>query len=352
MGRGMDDIHVPDRDARWDKYVQKYEFGDAAYHPVRFYGDVVVDFAHSVKTAKGTYREYCHGFDVDKGEFYPDKKDRCLCCKLEIAGGYRYLMNLIDIEAEENMPAKPKADWTPIRYLDMPVSLFRRLLDLKTINGSYNISNPDKGAIVMIKYDQTMDAANRYSCSLDTKMVPLSEAQRAYTVKQRYPDGSTQIVKGVNNIPAQYEYIRCINSRDDMEKSLRRHGYLESQEHAFDAPQSEDDSMTRKQKIAKLDAEASVETVDLEADLSQVFAPDEEPAPKSKSQVKETPKAATTELAPCDECPTSFGKIANSLECFTKCPVMEQCREASNYQANAATSKKPETVDVEDDDMV
>jgi hypothetical protein len=360
MGRGMDDVTVPDRDARWDKYVQRFEFGDEEFHPVRLFGDVVIDFVHNVKTKNGKiYREYCHGFDVDAGEFYENKKERCPCCKLDIKGSYRYLMNLIDLEAEENMPAKPKANWTPIRYIDISTSLFRRLKELKSVNKGYAISHPEKGAVVMIKYDPNADAANQYAGSMDTKNVPITEAQQKYTVTQKYPDGASQIVKGLEGLPAQYEYIRCINSRDDMVKSLRRHGYLGeadngTAEHSFD---KEEESMTRKQKVAKIDAETPVETVDL--DLSTVFAPDEEPTPKTTSKattpvaeekpaVKEAPKE-NVKLEPCEECPTAFGQIANSLECFTKCAVMDQCREASSFAT--PPNKKTEAI-VDDDDMV
>lgn len=361
MGKGMDEVVVQDRDARWDKYVQKFEFKDNSFHQVRLFGDVTVDYTHSMKTSTGKhYREYCHGWDVDKGEFYSDAKDRCPCCNLEIKGGYRYHMNLIDLEAEENKPAKPKANWSPIRYIDLPSSLFKRLKELKAVNYGVVISDASQGANVQIKYDANADAANQYSGSMDTKNVPLTDAQKSYTVIQKYPDGSSKVVKGENGLPAQFEYVKCMNSRDDMTKSLRRNGYLptsdgeegSSAEHSFDRGT---DPMTRQQKVAQLDAEAPIETMTLELDT--VFAGDEEPAPKAGAAPVAAPKEAPKEeapsvvLEPCAECPTGFGKFANALECFTKCAVMDKCREASSF-AGVDSTKKSEVVDDDDDDSV
>jgi len=369
-GRGMDDIIVPDRDARWDKYVQRFEFGDTQFHQIRLFGDVTIDFAHTVKTAKGkVYREYCHGWDVDNQKFFSDKEKRCYCCSLEIRGGYRYHMNLIDIEAEENRPAKPKASWTPIRYIDLSSSLFKRLKEYKAVNKGFAISDTERGAIVQIKYDPSCEAASQYAASMDTKNVPITKEQLEYTVIQKYPDGSSKLVHSEDGVPAQYEYIRCINSRDDMYKGLQRNGYYEgdaaspaSAAHSFDSTENND--MTRQERVAKVDAEAPVETMDLE--MSTMFGKDEDPAPKAEPTKAEpspkaepapkaetpkaepTPKAAVKKL-PSDECPTKFGKYANTLECFTSCPVLNDCRDASGV----SKPKEAEVVENDaDDDMV
>lgn len=357
MGRSMDDIPSVDKDQRWENYVAKWEWDETgSYQLARIYGDVWMDYVHTVETKTGKrYPEYCHGWDVDKCEFYPDRKDRCPCCALEIKGAHRYFMNAIDIEAEENKPQKAKADWSPIRFLSMSQTLFKRLKELTSVNKNVNVANRDAGAIVQIKYNKNAEAANMYSATMDTKCVPITAEQAGYIVTQKYPDGRSDIIRGKEGLPAQFEYIRCMNSRDDMIKSLRRNNFYGESEASASAAHSFDDNrtMTREETVAKLDAETSIETMDLAEDIAKnIFAGnpvDEAPAPKKVAR-EESPKVKE----PYDECPTEYGKFASTLDCFTKCAVHEECRKASEKKTTAtsesAPAKKTVAPVIDDDD--
>lgn len=345
--RGMDDVPTYNRDHRWDDFVTKWEWDEAGhYQSARFFGDVIVDFVHTVETPSNKrYPEFCHGWDIDTGDFFKDREDRCPCCALNIRGNYRYFMNTIDIEAEESKPASPKPGWTPIRYVSMPTTLFTRLKDLKIVNKGYAISDGPHGAIVQIKYDPKMDAANQYMATMDTKDVAITEDQKSYTVTQRYPDGSSKVVRGSNGLPAQFEYVRCVNSRDDMVKSLRRHGYYGENEDTAAAAHTFDRHTSREETVARIDAETPVEAID---DLSTVFGnqPNTEESP---SEPTPTAAAPIKKKEPYVECPTQFGNFANTLDCYTKCGVSEECRTASDV----SSLKKGTTASDDDvDDMV
>jgi hypothetical protein len=340
-GRSMDETPVFGQNQRWDNYVTRWEWNEKGeYQLARLFGNVVMDFVHYVATKNGKfYPEFCHGWDVDNCVFYPDREARCPCCALQIKGQYRYFMNSIDIEAEENKPSKPKADWSPIRFIDLSVTLFQRVKELKTVNKGYNVADGAHGAIIQIKYNSNLDPGSQYAATMDTKDVGITDEQKEYIVTQKYPDGSSKIIRGANGLPAQFDYIRCINSRDEMIKSLKRHNYYGEQNssagHSFDLNQDE--------MVAKIDAESPIETMDLSNIFPSTPMVDEDPAPK---------KVLKKEVY--DECPTEFGKFASTLDCFTNCGLRDECREATNSKTDK-TSVKPTTVKkevapVEEDD--
>lgn len=345
MGRGMDDVPSGDKDQRWDSYVTKWEWNETgSYQLARLFGDVWMDYVHNVETKNGKrYPEYCHGWDVDNCEFYEDRKDRCPCCALGIKGSHRYFMNAIDIEAAEAKPQKAKATWSPIRLISMSYTLFKRLKELKPVNNDFNVADRDHGAIVQIKYDAKAEPASMYSATMDTKNVPIVEEQKEYIVVQAYPDRSSKIVKGENGLPAQFEYIRCLNSRDQMIQGLRRNNYYSEngQSHVYES--------TREETIARVDAETPIETVSIESELSAIFPPEhmeKKPEPMEKKVKKE----------PYSECPTEFGKFASIMDCYINCDLVEECRQLTEKNSVAATPKKvappPPTTTDEDDDAI
>ena len=353
--RSMDETPTFGQRLKWTDYVTKWEWDEkGGFRLARLFGDVWMDYIHTVETKNGKfYPEFCHGWDVDNCAFYPDKEDRCPCCSLQMKGGYRYYMNIIDIESEENKPSRPKPDWSPIRFIDMSTTLFTRVKELKTVNKGVSVADGPHGAIIQMKYNGQLDPGSQYSATMDTKDVPITDEQKEYIVTQKYPDGSSKIVRGVNGMPAQFEYIRCISSRDEMIKSLRRNGYYDSNDseestggHSFD----DNKQISREENIAQIDAETPIETINLD----NIFpggdpimpAVDEEPAPK---------KAPAKSKEPYDECPTEFGKFANHMDCFTKCGVNEACKKETSSKATVAkaeTKKKVVVVPDEDDDTV
>jgi|GEM_PF-4388515 len=358
MGRSMDDVPNLSRDQKWENYVQKWEWDETGnYQLARFFGDVVVEYIHTVEFKKAgaskRYPEYCHGWDVDNCKFYDDREDRCPCCKLNVKGAHRYFMNAIDIEAAEAKPANPKAGWTPIRMVSMSHTLFQRLRELKPVNKNVLITDRDAGAVVQIKYNKNAEPANMYSATMDTKSLPISDEQKEYTVVQKYPDGSAKMVRGKNGLPAQFEYIRCVNSRETMVASLKRNGLYGDvpSNHAFDNAQSSRSSYnsSREETVAKLDAEAAVETVSL---LDGIFDGSDDVAPSSAKTVSSAPSKIKE---PYVECPTAFGKFASTIDCFTKCGVTEECRKETAQATKVVADTQKNTVskfEDEDDDIV
>jgi hypothetical protein len=347
MGRGMDDVPSTGKNPRWEEFVSKWEWDkNGGYKLARLFGDVVVDVSHNVETKTGkSYPEICHGWDIETCKFFEDKNDRCPCCALGFKTTTRYFMNAIDIELEEARPANAKANWTPIRLLSMPSTLFNRLKDLKPVNKGFAVSDKVHGAIVQIKFNKDAEAANMYSATMDTKSVPITEEQANYIVTQKYPDGTTKVVRGVDGLPAQFEYVRCMNSRDEMIKSLRRNNHYGETEaasaHSFDKSRP----MSREETVAKIDAEASIETVD----MSKIFAGDDTPPPPKPA--KTAAPAEPKKKEPYDECPSSFGEFASTIDCFTKCDVSDECKLATDKKASVATPvKKTPAVVVEEDD--
>ena len=350
-GRIMDDVPNTGKELRWENFVERWDWGKGGYQLARFFGTVCMDYVHNVETKNGKrYPEYCHGWDVDNWTFFADRKDRCPCCALDIKGGYRYFMNAINIEAEEAKPSNAKPGWSPVRMLSIPPTFFKRLQELKPVNKGFAVSDRDNGAIVQIKYNKDAEAANMYSVTMDTKCFPITKEQSEYIVVQKYPDNSTKTIKGVNGLPAQFEYIRCLNSRDEMIKSLRRNNYYGESEaaaasaHSFD---SNNRSLSREETVAKLDAEAPIETFDL--DMANAFACDPAPAPSAKAK---TAPAEPSKKEPYDECPAEFGKFLGTIDCFTKCDVSKECKLESDKKAAvpSVASKKKVAAPVEEDD--
>ena len=349
-GRSMDEVPNTGKELRWENFVDKWDWGKGGYQLVRLFGDVWMDYTHSVETKTGKrYVEYCHGWDVDNWKFFDDKKDRCPCCALDLKGSYSYFMNAIDIEAADAKPSNAKPDWSPIRMLRVPPTLFKRLQELKPVNKGFSVSDRDNGALLQIKYNKDAEAANMYSVTMDTRNVPISKDQAEYIVVQKYPDNSSKTLTGSKGLPAQFEYIRCVNSRDEMIKSLRRNNYYGESEaaassaHSFD---SDSRALSREETVAKLDAEAPIETFDI--DMSKVFAGDPVAPTPAKAPV------ASGKKEPYDECPSAFGKFFGTIDCFTKCDVSNECKLASdkNAAAPAAAPKKvaPAAVAEDDDD--
>jgi len=359
--RSMDETPTYGQRQRWDNYVVRWEWDEkGGFRLARLFGDVWTDYVHTVETKNGKfYPEFCHGWNVDTCEFYPDKEERCPCCALKLKGGYRYYMNAIDLEVEENKPSRPKADWSPIRFMDMSPTLFTRVKELKSVNKGVSIADTEHGAIIQMKYNSQLDPGSQYSATMDTKDVAITAEQKEYIVVQKYPDGSSKVIRGENGLLAQFEYVRCINSRDDMVKSLRRNNYYGESEAAESAAHNFDNkTLTREESIARADAEAPIETIDI--DLSNVFPgtpsmpiEDEQPSPSPKA----AKKAVEKKNEPYEECPTEYGHFTNHMDCFTKCGVYEDCKKETNQKAAAkkAESPKPKKVEIvtdDDDDTV
>lgn len=353
-GRSLDDTPVRGNKSKWSDYSERFEFKDDEWHLVRFFGPVFVDHRHTVETKSGKYYpEFCLGWDADACDFYPDREARCPICailakdpsiKSRIKSGDRYYMNLIDLEIEENKPQNPKASWTPIRMIELPITAFQKLRELKVPNKGVSVENVKGGAVLQIKYNPKTDPAKQYNVTMDTKNVPITKEQAAYVIIQKYPDQEPKTVKGENGLPPYFDYIRIVNQRSEIESSLRRNGYYEGS-----VAEIISDGYEREAKVARVAAEAPVESVSFD---------DDEPAAKpEKVAVVEKPKTQKSNT-PYEDCPTSFGEFASTSECYTKCGVVAQCRAASEAEVE---DEKPVTkpakkvqanVQTDDDDSV
>ena len=324
MPRDLDSTPTFTKDARWTDFVNVWEW-DSDWKSVRLFGPVWTDYRHSVKTKSGkAYWEYCHGWDIEKEEFFPNREERCACCSLKLPVQHRYYMNLICKETEENKPQKPKPDWTPIYMIDMAPTLLKKVKELKAANKGFAVADPVRGATILIKYDPNAEPSNMYATSLDDKNSPITADQQAYTIHQKFPDGTVKVVRGQKGLPGMFEYVRCVNSRDQMLRSLRAHNHLIDNSEA----------LTKESKVSQVDMDAVVQPVDFEIPFGE---------PEAK-----TSQEPSTE--PCLECPTEFGNFANTIECFTKCAhLMDACRTATLQNSPTPAATK---VVLDDDDSV
>jgi hypothetical protein len=124
-----------------------------------------------------------------------------------------------------------------------------------------------------------------------------------------------------------------------MVKGLRRNGYYGNTEQSAAAAHSFDDSkpMSREETVAKMDAEASVEVIDIDlsTEIAKTFSYDDMPVAKPSKTVEDP--------QPHEECPSQFGEFASSAVCFADCAVSTACRNASNGSVEAAPKKAAET---------
>ena len=355
MARSLDDTPSFSKDAKWSDFVTPWEFEQDTFHPGRLLGDVWIDYRHRVETKSGkTYPEYCHGFDVDAGKHFEDKEERCECCRLKIPGQYRYYMNWISREAEEQRPAKPKQHWSPIYMIDMSPTLFKRIKELKALNKGISVDDPERGADIQIKFNKNAEAASMYSAHLDEKKnTPITEEQKEYVVVQKYANGDQKVVRGNGKMPGLFEYVRCVSSRDDMLRSLKNNNYYQDQE-----PKEEEEQPRRKKpvvevknsaaKVSQIDAETPIEEDDDDTLSTAVNAApdveDEEPAPRAKAVVN------SNSTEPCMECPTKFGSFANSIICYTDCAhLWERCKAVSETK-DKPVAKASKRARIDDDD--
>ena len=218
---------------RWSDFSQKFEFQTSEWYLVRAFGKVWTDYRHVVTTKSGKrYYEYCHAWNSEKDEFMTQREDACECCRLQsagkvgaggqkITGQYRYFINIIQyVQMDSKVMAKG------IFLLEMSKSLCEKLQDLKGANGGISVTDPQKGALLLIKCDKNQDPSNMYSASIDTKNIPISEDAYKLVVRQKYPGGTVKNVPA-NGLPPQFEYIRTTSHKNDIHRSLVNNGYFQ-----------------------------------------------------------------------------------------------------------------------------
>ena len=324
MAKSMDDIPSFDKNRRWYDGIQVWEFEDNVWHEARPYGLVYTDFKHTIKTKKEKfYPEYCHGYDVEKDAFYEDREERCEACRLNIYGATRYFMNVICKETEAAMPANPKSNWTPIYMMELSSTLFKAIKGLKQLNGGEMVTHSKKGAIIGMKFDPQAKGTEMFSISLIERNVPITDAQLAYTALQEYADGSKKVHEAnfETNTPAQYEYCRQVNSRQEMRKSLERHGYYDDEE----LQEVQEVSSTQRASAVSQAKQSSAIGVMPEHSALATEMPDEDPLPKrGAATVSTNPSSLASK-----QCPTSYGNFAQQRACYTDCEALTACREAT-----------------------
>ena len=361
MARPMDQV-ISNNKRTWATYLGDgaFKFIPKKWHRVRFYGLVTSDFRHNVPTlSKKSYPEYCHGYDVDADQFYDDRDERCEACARKVPGVSRYFMNLIDVEMEENKPAKAPVGWSPVKMAELSKTLFERLQNLRAANKQYPITHPKHGAIVLIQYDPDADPAQMYGAQVDDKDVALTDEQCAYVIEQMFEDGNKKTIKGANGEPPQYTYIRCVNTLQDMTASLNRNQVGMTGAKKLPSLDTEDENpkVEEEKLVAKAASEMSINQAPdtLKRRPQPAVEEDDTPPPPPARKAAPAPVAAPVEeeveedvvdesaLAHA-ECPASFGKFASANLCFTKCKARKPCREIS------LASKKASKVVKKDDD--
>jgi hypothetical protein len=386
MPQPLSNTKVYTKNKRWSDFVKAWKFEPGIWHRVRLFGLVWKDYRHVVDTKTGKkYYEYCHAWDPDTDQWIQGQPgiSVCPCCDLDSETvrkkGERLYTNLIWLEEEENKPANPKPDWSPIYMMEMPKTLFQRILELSAVNKGHFVDDPQHGANIQIKFDPSAEAANMYAATMDDKNVALTPTQLAYVVTQKYANGTSKRIAGNGQLPGGYSYIRCVNTREDMVNGLERNGYYKK----GGMPNTPSAAETQ-ENFQKLD---QVEEINLDQDPipapAHLKAPqpvvDEAPAPKPVTKAATNvvqPQAAATNAAKAipvapktdsvanvsngstdlaklafSGCPSEFGKFASAVDCFTLCQVMQQCKSKTEATFQGKKPAAP-PVQVADDDTI
>lgn len=375
MPREIDSVPSLDERQRWSDFVKPFEFPDKEWQLVRPVGPVWTDYRHCVTTKNGKrYYEYCHAWDQEKDDFVDNREQVCECCRLQLAGSvgaggakitgqYRYYLNVFHYLAEENAEGDMVNTPQGIFLLEMSSSLFKRVQDLKKANGNFPVTHPERGALVLIKFDKSQEPANMYSASLDTKNIALEKEALANVVVQKYPDGSKKKIQGDGKKPAMWEYLRTTSSREEMRKSLRTQGYYQGEVAAQAAPfQGRSPSVgfndfQRQPEVdfgldaAHEDTEVSQAPAHLKAALNKApTVPDEAPAPRPGKAPAKAMSLAEAQAAAYEGCPTAFGDFAGNVDCFSACKVTSMCKAETEKKQVAAMAARRKPAPVMDDD--
>jgi len=375
MPREIDSVPSSDERIKWRDLVKPFEFPDKDWQIVRPVGPVWTDYRHAVTTKNGKrYYEYCHAWNSEKDDFVDNREEACECCRLQLAGTtgaggakivgqYRYYMNVLHYLSEENAEGEMVNSLQGVFLLEMSSSLFKRVQDLKKANGNFPVTHPERGALVLIKFDKSQEPANMYSASLDTKNVALDKEALQNVIVQKYADGSKKKLQGDGKKPAMWEYLRQTSSREEMRRSLRTQGYYQQEAGApsgSNFSKSYQDFQKQNEVDFGVPFSDDVEVSPAPQHLKNVVsrpAQDEEPAPKARPVAAAASKPSMTlaeaEAAAYEGCPTSFGDFAGSVDCFSVCKVNSLCKsETEKKQAalGAAARKKPAQQKFLDDD--
>ena len=330
MSKELNEVPTNEK-RRWSSGVQPFKFEPNKWHKVRIFGPIFSDFKHGVVTkSKKTYPEWCLGYDIDNDEFYANREERCPCCKVKLGGQLRYFINLIDLDVWKNRPAEPDAEWSPIRFAEFSQSLIKAIKALIPLNDGCPITHPDKGAVIMIKYNPAAEPAMMYQVSLDAERGLLKKEWLALSVVQTMNADLQKVIrKPTETLPGMFIYDKVCNTREDMLKSLERNGYFGATASAAQSSYTPE-PQEQMQALPKLNYEEP--------------AQDEAPPARHPQDKTETSSVDPTTLM-SKECPTSFGKFASDMTCYTKCKAKKWCREASLNNTNeAATTNADDTV--------
>lgn len=366
MPREIDSVPSLDERQRWSDFVKPFEFPDKEWQLVRPVGPVWTDYRHSVTTKNGKrYYEYCHAWDPEKDDFVDNREQVCECCRLQTAGSvgtggskivgqYRYYMNVFHYLAEENAEGEIVNTPQGIFLLEMSSSLFKRVQDLKKANANYPVTHPERGALVLIKFDKSQEPANMYSASLDTKNIALDKDALSNVIVQKYPDGSKKKVQGDGKKPAMWEYLRTTSSREEMRKSLRTQGYYQGEVSAQAVPfQSRTTDFQRQPEVdfgVDADTEISQAPAHLTAAHKVTTVPDEAPAPRPGKAPTKTMSLAEAQAAAYEGCPTAFADFAGNVDCFSACKVTAMCKAETEKKQVAAMAARRKPAPIMDDD--
>lgn len=216
---------------RWSDLVKPFAFRDNGWHLIRPFGGVWIEQRHVVTTKNNkVYYEQCHAWDLDTNDL---RNVPCECCALEkanrtgsagqtITTQKRIYINVLSYESVGS-----EYELKGIFLMEMSPSLSKKLKELKGANNNVSVTDPQRGAMLSVKFDRNLDPANMYSTSIDTKNVPIDPQALALSIVQKYPDGTVKKITSKDNLPPMYEYIRLPSNAEDMKNSLRVNGYYD-----------------------------------------------------------------------------------------------------------------------------
>lgn len=239
----------------------------------RLIGGMEVIGLHKIKVKKKDgsaiqITKPCLAFDRKTGKLDETKKKKCGYCQMPRPHGYlqvKYFSNIIDREAQENLPRKIKEPTkqekktgfrekgsphvNPVYVIGAPSSLAKRMksIDMRNVTKDkkgkkkhYEIRDPDHGLDIEIKFDKDEQAANMYDAvRSDDGPSALTKEERKYmlwNLESLYPvEDSKQTFKEAASMAER--------APDDVKKELKKMG-KSSKKNSSDSDSGSDSAST------------------------------------------------------------------------------------------------------------
>lgn len=340
--KGYGSVHTSRDDVKWEDSVKQWKWEPIKkFHAIRAIGNVlpvaqmwVLTKPDDPKSKK--FPVWDPSFNSETETF--ESGINPLRDEFGLKSRIMYLGNFIIRDIQASKPASLSPDWTPVRAIFLPKKCVIDFQEIITLNGNYDISDPDFGCDIFSKYDPDQDGMAKYS-NQKGERTPLTAEElgfelydfisiykpndpakiKADITRLGYYKGSANTVSVGINVSSEDEDRHEVSADQPPENFAKNTVAV-------------DEVIPPPPVVAPAQVTAPV------VEHAPVIAPASTPAPApapivtpvqnvTQDAAPVAPPAAT-HPKPAD-CPTDFGKYAKRAACF-KCTVRKDCIAAGN----------------------